>query len=256
MVTEVKEKKKSNTLLIVLGVILGVLILGMFGAIFDSDSKSSLTGDVVNEQSGSEEVIVLNSKDQNTKSNDDENNKALVETKETTEEISEEVKACTPNWNCGSWSECSSSRTQTRTCTDFNHCDILINKPKESQSCIYFSKTKSATIKIDRVQTLLANLYPIRITVTNTGDLTIYPKFDLYVYDDQNKEVCSGSPLFDEFHSLSSGEGKTGEITMLGCSFNEDGDYILQVDLLDSDYKNLDSDTKGFSINYWAEFEF
>ena len=44
---------------------------------------------------------------------------------------------CTPNWDCGSWSECSKSGSQTRTCTDSNNCGTNSGKPKTSQSCTY-----------------------------------------------------------------------------------------------------------------------
>ena len=115
-------------------------------------------------------------------------------------------------------------------------------------------KVKSATLSIDRVQIQLANLYPTRVTVTNNGDVSISPKFDLYVYDSKNNEVCSGSPLFDEIRTLSSGEKQTGEISIMGCMFEKDGTYTLKVDLLDEDYNKLDSDTKDFSVNYWSKF--
>src|SRR3989344_2723389 len=110
-------------------------------------------------------------------------------------------------------------------------------------------KVKSATLSIDRVQIQVANLYPTRVTVTNTGDVSISPKFDLYVYDNSNNEVCSGSPLFDEISSISSGQKQTGEISILGCTFDKDANYILKVDLLDSEYNKLDSATKEFSVN-------
>lgn len=42
---------------------------------------------------------------------------------------------CTPNWVTGSWSECSSSCTQTRTVTDSNNCGVTTGKPAISQSC-------------------------------------------------------------------------------------------------------------------------
>lgn len=116
-------------------------------------------------------------------------------------------------------------------------------------------KVKSATLSIDRVQIQLANLYPTRVTVTNTGDVSISPKFDLYVYDSNNNEVCSGSPLFDEIRTLSSGEKQTGEISIMGCMFEKDGTYTLKVDLLDADYNKLDSATKDFSVNYWGKFD-
>lgn len=115
-------------------------------------------------------------------------------------------------------------------------------------------KVKSATLSVDRVQIQVAVLYPTRVTVTNTGDVSIYPKFDLYVYDSNDNEVCSGSPLFDEIRSISAGQKQTGEISIMGCMFEKDGTYTLRVDLLDADYNKLDSGTKGFSVNYWGQF--
>ena len=126
--------------------------------------------------------------------------------------------------------------------------DTPINPPKE--------KIKSATISINKVQIQLANLYPARVTITNTGDVSISPKFDLYVYGSENNEICSGSPLFDEIDFIKVGESKTGEISILGCMFKEDGDYTLKVDLLDSDYNKLDSADKDFVVDYWSAFEF
>lgn len=115
-------------------------------------------------------------------------------------------------------------------------------------------KVKSATLTIDRVQVQVANLYPTRVTVTNTGDVTINPKFDLYVYDSGGNEVCSGSPMFDQFSNIAPGKKKTDEISIMGCMFEEDGTYTLKVDLLDSDYNKLDSKTKEFTVNYWGKF--
>ena len=115
-------------------------------------------------------------------------------------------------------------------------------------------KVKSATLSIDKVQIQVANLYPTRVTVTNTGDVSISPKFDIYVYDGNGNEVCSGSPLFDEIGSISAGQKQTGEISITGCTFKKDGTYQLKVDLLDTDYNKLDSATKDFSVNYWGQF--
>ncbi|MFH1376081.1 MAG: DUF4190 domain-containing protein [Candidatus Woesearchaeota archaeon] len=115
-------------------------------------------------------------------------------------------------------------------------------------------KIKSATINIDKVQIQLANLYPIRVTVANTGDVTVRPKFDIYVYDSGDNEVCYGSPMIDEFTSIYSGNDKTGELTLMGCMFTKDGTYTLKIELLDSDYNKLDTDTKDFSVDYWDQF--
>jgi len=115
------------------------------------------------------------------------------------------------------------------------------------------TKVKKASLEIDRVQIQVANLYPTRITIENTGDVTIYPKFDLYVYDSRDNEVCAGSPMFG-IGSISAGNQKTEEIEIMGCMFTEDGAYTLKIDLLDSDFNKLDSATKDFNVNYWGAF--
>lgn len=114
-------------------------------------------------------------------------------------------------------------------------------------------KVKSATLSIDRVQINSANLYPTRVTVTNTGDVIIYPKFDLYVYDNNNNEVCSGSPLINEFASISVGNKQTGELLVTGCMFEKDGSYTLKIDLMDEDYNKLDSKTEEFYVDFWSK---
>jgi len=53
-------------------------------------------------------------------------------------ETQECIPECT-NWTCTEWSECSSNNVQTRTCVDNNHCGTLVNKPIESQDCIFVS---------------------------------------------------------------------------------------------------------------------
>lgn len=45
------------------------------------------------------------------------------------------ISACAPNWQCGSWSTCSVSCSQTRTCNDANTCGVPTGKPAESQTC-------------------------------------------------------------------------------------------------------------------------
>ena len=115
-------------------------------------------------------------------------------------------------------------------------------------------KIKSATLTIDRIQVQVANLYPTRVTVTNTGDIVINPKFDIYVYDSNGNEICSGSPLFNGFGNIDPGKKKTDEISIMGCMFEEDGTYSLKIDLLDSDYNKLDSKTREFTVNYWSKF--
>jgi hypothetical protein len=42
---------------------------------------------------------------------------------------------CTESWTCGDWAICTSSGTQTRTCTDANSCGTTASEPVISQSC-------------------------------------------------------------------------------------------------------------------------
>jgi hypothetical protein len=53
----------------------------------------------------------------------------------TQQQIQLQTPECVPGWQCGTWSECSKSGTQTRTCIDQNNCGAAISKPTESQSC-------------------------------------------------------------------------------------------------------------------------
>ena len=45
---------------------------------------------------------------------------------------------CTPNWQTGAWTPavCGASRTQTRTVTDANNCNVASGRPVDTQSCI------------------------------------------------------------------------------------------------------------------------
>ncbi len=115
-------------------------------------------------------------------------------------------------------------------------------------------KIKSATLTIDRVTETAANLGNIRITIKNTGDVTIYPKFDVYVFDSGENEICSDSPLFG-IGSIAVGKQKTDEIQIISCIFNEDGDYTVKVDLLDEDFNKLDTAEKTLTVNYWGQFQ-
>lgn len=161
---------------------------------------------------------------------------------------------CVTDWDCPAWSTCSRAGAQTRTCTDRNNCGVATNKPTESQSCTP-PKIKEASLEINRVQITVANLYPTRVTVRNTGNVDICPKFDIYVYKG-SKEVCSGSPIFSGFDCLSPNEEKTDEISLMGCIFRVDGTYTLKIDLLDSEYNLLDSETEDFTVDYWGQFDF
>jgi len=113
---------------------------------------------------------------------------------------------------------------------------------------------KSAEITIDRIDITVANLYPTRVTVKNTGDVTIRPKFDVNVYMG-SKQVCTGRPLMLSM-SIAPGESKTDELNIMGCMFTEDGTYKLEIVVMDSEYKTLNTTTKDFEVDYWSMFKF
>lgn len=114
-------------------------------------------------------------------------------------------------------------------------------------------KVKSATLSIDRVVETAANLGAIRITVTNTGDVSINPKFDVRVTKDSGSVVCEDSPMLG-IGSVSAGEKITDEIQIFVCTFEKDGTYDVTVDLLDENYNKLDTSSKELEVNYWSSF--
>lgn len=112
---------------------------------------------------------------------------------------------------------------------------------------------KHGTITIDKVQVQLANLYPMRVTVENTGKDLLSPKFDVEVKKGSTT-VCSGSPIATEFTDMKGGATQTGEFTIMGCMLKTDGKYTVTIDLLDGNYNKLSSDSKDFSVDYWSMF--
>lgn len=116
------------------------------------------------------------------------------------------------------------------------------------------AKVRSATIVIARVTTAVANLQPIRVTVTNTGDVVVTPKFDVTVTDASGAELCASSPLYDDFSSLAPGASQTGEFSIMGCTFRKDGTYTVRVDLRDNDFTKLGSDAKDVTVAYWSAY--
>ena len=91
----------------IISIVLGLIILGTIGNISNGNISN------INSQS-----------------------KQTEESKENLQ-IQDSVEVCNPNWQCKEWSECSSSGIRTRTCTDSNNCNILTDKPEESQSCTF-----------------------------------------------------------------------------------------------------------------------
>jgi len=124
------------------------------------------------------------------------------------------------------------------------------------EQLMYGSKNKviNATMYIERVSVQATYLAPIRVTVINTGEVDMSPKFDIYVYDYSNNIVCSGSPITTEFDVITKGQKKTGEFTLLYCNLGKDGTYTVKIDLLDENYNKLDTESTEVSVNYWGQF--
>ena len=166
--------------------------------------------------------------------------------------INQEVRVCESDWECTNWSLCSLEGEQTRICADLNECKVTQNIPDKQKECIP-PAIKTAELTINKVQVMAANLYPIRITVENTGNVKFCPNFDIYAFDLEDNQKCSGSPMIG-MECVYPGKKKTDEIMILSCMFREDGTYILQIDLLDEDYNVIDSKQKPFEVDYWNAF--
>jgi hypothetical protein len=78
-----------------------------------------------------------------TTSTDTDSENDTTENEEDNEEISAttlvtsntEGSSCTPNWDCGGWTECVDG-AQDRICTDINQCGSNDGMPETSQSCL------------------------------------------------------------------------------------------------------------------------
>ena len=57
-------------------------------------------------------------------------------------------QTCTPNWQCNTWSACSSSQ-QSRTCSDSNNCGVANGEPLLTQSCSMPTPTSSSALNND-----------------------------------------------------------------------------------------------------------
>ncbi len=88
-----------------------------------------------------------------------ENSIAPKQQSQSNSETTNQQKAsvCEPNWQCGSWSSCTPSGTQTRSCTDSNSCGTNTNKPIELQSCEYivYSPEYIKSFKIEEGSSVL-----------------------------------------------------------------------------------------------------
>ena len=61
---------------------------------------------------------------------------------------------CIEAWTCTPWSACQPNNYQVRTCTDLHDCGTELNKPAETQACIYGNVDCNCTDIINRLQIL------------------------------------------------------------------------------------------------------
>ena len=114
MVTEIKNKNWFRKHWII-SIFLVLSVIGSIGTIFEEDS--------INTQVSNQAENKISS--------------ASIAESSQIELTPEKIDTCTPDWDCGSWSKCSSSEVQNRKCTDINSCGILNNKPSISRACTH-----------------------------------------------------------------------------------------------------------------------
>jgi|GEM_PF-6475361 len=110
----------------------------------------------------------------------------------------------------------------------------------------------SAELSIDKTSVVMRNLYPVRVTIKNTGGREFEPKFDIAVTNGVGTKICEGSDLSSDFlfEKIKPGETKTGEVTFMGCMLDKNGLYNMKLDLLTKeDYKVLTTTETVFEVN-------
>lgn len=99
---------------------------------------------------------------------------------------------CTENWDCTSWNECNENNLQTRTCNDLNECGTIINKPDETQDCVYYrnyydiNNNDIISIKKDTLTTLNSTNTILEILSNEDANFT---NFTLRNYDNHYKTI-------------------------------------------------------------------
>lgn len=129
---------------------------------------------------GADENILWIKIDASSDNYESENNKDLIET-----------NICNPNWKCSSWSECSSSGTQTRTCTDSNDCWTNSGKPSETQTCTYKVKEETETASSDS----WLNSFNEALKELNESLSGVREQQSIYKKIDECTELCAGESI-------------------------------------------------------------
>ena len=81
---------------------------------------------------------------------------------------------CTPNWQCGNYSQCFPESKQYRTCTDLNNCNTTVAKPIEQQSCVVSPEVIEKPVEI--IEEIAAPLKEMvrKVTVLYNGALSYF----------------------------------------------------------------------------------
>jgi hypothetical protein len=229
MVTET-EKQNWFRKHWIISIFLGLIVLGMIGSIFDSEDKSEITGNVINEQT-----------------------QQPNQTSQTEEQIQEEVKTCVPNWNCGSWTECSKSGTQTRTCTDSNNCGTTLGKPSETQTCTYQYQYQLEDILP------LTSSFPTKYTRDGVEEIEA-DDGNLKAYDTNNGFVEGKRYLFSKYEIGGYSVKDYFDVEIMFYEFEDLQDAInFKVEIEDymeehGGYSEIKLDTEGNCFNTKEDF--
>lgn len=125
-----------------------------------------------------------------------------------------EPVTCSPNWDCETWSNCSSSGTQTRTCIDSNSCGIDTDKPHESRNCTSPENISEVSVETTPTVTQVSlggvsaqdinqgNLGQFTVPIQNTG--TVPVTSCILTGDDSGWFSITGGAI-----NLNTGEGST-----------------------------------------------
>lgn len=177
--------------------------------------------------------------------------------------------SCTPDWQCGAWSECISSKVQIRTCEDLNKCGDIKNKPSESQSCItyyenYAPYSKYYCDKIDPYD-LTVRMAASDAIKNHPGGYSINQLFDIYDWIKLNiayqNVPLSGIPYSpEETLATKSGDCKnqavliTSMIKAIGGNakvvLNSYCQHSYAMVYLGTSFQSLDYFTKAVSDHY------
>jgi len=115
---------------------------------------------------------------------DNETNNSNQENLALVDDSQSQVNVCNPNWQCSSWSACSSLGKQTRTCSDSNNCGVLTNKPAISQSCTPSVEEKSDKATMGEKNALDTALSYLRYTSFSYSGLIEQLEYEGYTHQE------------------------------------------------------------------------